>query len=66
MLFLQSLFSIVLLSGSHRVVLNSEFLNIMLSCHTLIIQKEKMDILAVDSAVCFPVITMEVQKGKIA
>lgn len=41
------------------------FLNNMLSHHTLIIQKEKLGILAADTAFCFLAITMEVQKGKI-
>lgn len=63
--FFVSLFSIVLLRGSPRVVLNSDVLNNMLNRHTLIIQKEKLDILAADSAFCFPVITMEAQKGKV-
>jgi len=54
-----------LLSGTHYVALNSDFLNNLLSCHTLIIQKEKLDILTVDTAFCFPVLTMEIQKGKI-
>lgn len=55
MLFFQSFFHIVLLTGTHWVLLNSDFFfNPVLSYHTLIIQTEKLDILTVDTAFCFP------------